>query len=119
MVDLYTKRNIEVNYRDDKLEESDPIRIYVQKIKMILFTKKGEVVGDTNFGVDLERLLFKKNLNNEQIKKEVQDQLGIYCSEFDKYDTKINVKFYKFNNRDECEINISINNMDVISVRTF
>jgi len=119
MIDIYTKRNIEVNYRDDKLDELDPIKIYIQKIKMILFTSKGEIIGDSNFGVDLERLLFKKNLNNEQIKKEIQDQIGQYCSEYSTYDTLIDVKFYKFSNRDECEINIRINNIDVISIRTF
>lgn len=119
MLDIYTKRNIEVNYRDDKLDESDLLRIYVQKIKMILFTRKGEIVGDNNFGVDLERLLFKKNLNNDQIKTEIQDQIGQYCAEFSTYDTVIDVRFYKFPNRDECEINIRINNIDVISIRTF
>jgi hypothetical protein len=118
MIDIYTKRNVEASWVN-KLDETDPIKIYIQKIKMILFTKKGEVIGDPNFGINLESMLFHKFLNNEQIKNDLEQQISMYCQEFDKYQTSIDVKFYKLTNKDECEISISINDIQAITIRTF
>lgn len=117
-MEIYTKRSIEVNYNETKLEENDPIRIYIQKIKMILFTRRGETT-DFNFGVNLEQMLFKKNLDNAKIKSEIENQISSYCDEYREYQTTVDVKFYKMNNHDECEINISVNGMNVIDIKTF
>lgn len=117
-MELYTKRNIEVNYNETKLEENNPILIYIQKIKMILFTRKGETP-DFNFGVNLEQMLFKKNLDNTKIKNEIENQISGYCDEYREYETTVDVKFYQMNNHDECEINIMVNGINVIDIKTF
>jgi hypothetical protein len=45
---------------------------------MILFTKKGEVLGEPGLGMNLESMLFEKNVSAYEIKKEFQKQLAIY-----------------------------------------
>ncbi len=38
------------SYNDNEIIQSDPINVIVQKMEMILFTDKGDFVGDPNFG---------------------------------------------------------------------
>lgn len=119
VVDLYTKREGEIRYSETQFDETDPIRIYVQKIKMILFTQPGEIVGNPGFGVNLERLLFQKSLSAQSIRNNIINQIGYNCEEFNDYETNVEVTFYSVGGHDECKIDILINNLNVLSLKTF
>lgn len=117
-MDIYTKRNIEYLYSEDILEETNELREYIQKIKMILFTRPGET-NDLNFGMDLEYQLFKTNLTNSQLEDMLKHQISTYCPEYSNFQTNIIVKFYNMGSHDECEITIGINNSSSITIKTF
>jgi len=117
MSELYTKRSIEINYIEDALEEDNPLMIYLQRIKMLLFTRPGDVYGDPNFGIHLERLLFHTNLSNFIIKKTIEDQISLYCPEYTTIKTDVEVKFYKYTSHEECEISISLDGTKVITLK--
>ncbi len=115
-MDIYTKRDIELNYIENQLEEADEIKEYIQKIKMILFTKKGETT-DPNFGANLEYLLFNKNLSAQTIENELVKQISVYCPEYNDIKTDIGVNFYIVGSKEECEIIISIENKPIITLK--
>ena len=43
----------------------------IANLKMLLLTKKGELVGDLNFGTDLVYVLFQPNGNSDEIKEQI------------------------------------------------
>jgi hypothetical protein len=85
---------------------------------MILFTKKSDIYGNFSFGLDLESLLFKKNLSAKKIEQELLHQIRAFCPEYQTYKTDVDVVFYKYPNREETQINISIENIRVITIQT-
>lgn len=65
----------------NKIIEDDVIRVIVQKYEMILFTNKGELFGDPDFGCDLPILLFQTRISAQNVKKIIQNQINTYISE--------------------------------------
>jgi hypothetical protein len=51
MRDFYIVSDFEPGYDPNKLEVSSDLESTIQQIKMTLFTRKGEVLGDPGFGV--------------------------------------------------------------------
>ena len=57
-IDFYIKNINEPKFNDTLIVEDDIINVIIQKYKLIIFTNKGDVLGDPNFGADIELLLF-------------------------------------------------------------
>ncbi len=55
--DFYIEYPGHPRFRDLQIIEDDVVRIILQKWEMILFTNKGELFFEPNFGGDLEKLL--------------------------------------------------------------
>jgi phage baseplate assembly protein W len=43
----------------------------ISNLKMLLLTKKGELIGDINFGTDLVFVLFQPNANSDELKEQI------------------------------------------------
>lgn len=43
----------------------------IANLKMLLLTKKGELIGDINFGTDLVNILFEPNTDNPELKEDI------------------------------------------------
>jgi phage baseplate assembly protein W len=65
----------------NKIIEDDVIRVIIQKYEMILFTNKGELFGDPDFGCDLPILLFQTRISAQNVKRIIQNQINIYITE--------------------------------------
>ena len=53
----------------------------------LLLTEQGERVNEPNFGVGLKNLLFESNVNVEQLKENINQQISIYIPEISLVDT--------------------------------
>lgn len=90
----------EIYIRDEKdpyfepgvIDYSNEMENIVSQVKMILGTRKGQVLGDYDFGVDLEYMVFNTRVAASQVKEKIEDQISQY------------VKKSK-NVRIECEVN--------------
>lgn len=78
---IYMRLPNERNFNFNKIENDDDYEELISKIKMILFTKKGEVMGEVHLGLDLKQYLFKYNLPIEAIKRDFYNQLSYYAQE--------------------------------------
>jgi len=107
--DLYMRDPSDPNYQSGMLEISNEIEILIAQVKMIINTRKGEVLGDPNFGANLEDLLFTFNLNQYSINSILTDQIKMYCPLGDKYAISFQVNFAKGTVRDICVIDVVIN----------
>jgi phage baseplate assembly protein W len=79
--DFYIKYKEHPKFNSTSLIEDDIVRVIVQKIEMILFTNKGEVIGDPNFGGDLIEYLHNTNVSAENVKEKLIEQIDEYIPE--------------------------------------
>jgi hypothetical protein len=79
----------------NKIVEDDLIRVIIQKYEMILFTNKGELLGDPDFGCDLPRLLFQTKVSAQGVKKIILQQIQKYIVELSNTNFGLQVTFFQ------------------------
>jgi hypothetical protein len=79
--DFYFRDQTDPAFRADQLEVYDSLEETLQQVKMTLFTRKGEVLGEPNFGIDVEKYLFEFTVDPFSLSKEATDQLNTYVGE--------------------------------------
>lgn len=78
----------------NKIIEDDPIRVIVQKYEMLIFTNKGDLLGDPDFGCDLQRLLFETKVSDVRVKSLISQQIDKYVPEISGINYELDVVFY-------------------------
>lgn len=115
--DIYIRNPLDPNYKVNVLEHADPIESIISKIKMILGTRQGEVLGDFNFGVGIEDLIFETRIPKFQLEEDIRRQVNEYISEAADYKIDPVVTFGKSNEGyDFCVIDIYIDEEKVLGV---
>jgi len=114
-IDLYIHYPGHPDYIPLELIEDDVVKVIIQKYEMILFTNKGEVLGEPNFGGDLTLLLHETKLSSESVQGELMAQIADYIPEIDKMSYELTVNFYDDPERyqEYMEINFTINGYEV------
>jgi hypothetical protein len=107
--EVYIINQYEGGYQPDKIEEDDSVRALIQKIKMIMFTRKGEVLGDPDFGISLEDLLFEFGFSANELRRAFDQQISKYVTEANDFDLKLDINFVPGTVRDVVYIDIFIN----------
>jgi len=100
-------------YNDRRIIEDRPIEFIVQKLENILFTNQGDVLGDPNFGANLEYYLWSTNVPANRIEKEIQEQIDIYLDELNTYNYEFSVDLFEGTVRDILYVNFRIRDIDV------
>ena len=108
MREIYNRDPLDPSYNPYQIETTDPVEICVGQLKMMLLTNKGEVLGDTKFGLNLEELIFSLNLSESSIRKELDLFLKIYIPLFRKLGASYDLKFYVGTERDIATIDFKI-----------
>ena len=108
------------NFKSSEFIEDEVVRVIVQKYEMIIFTNKGEVLGEPNFGADLLLLLHETRLSSESIKGNIMAQIADYIPEIDQVGYELNVYFYDDPERyqEYMEIQFTISGYDVFTTIT-
>lgn len=78
----------------NKIIEDDPIRVIIQKYEMLIFTNKGDLLGDPDFGCDLQRLLFETKVSDVRVKSLISQQIDKYIPEISGINYELDVVFY-------------------------
>ena len=104
------------HYKEGILEINDELEMLIGQIKMLLFTNTGEVLGQPDFGINLEEQLFTFNLNESALKTMLQEQTVRFIPLADKYNVQYQARFVRGTTRDMCVIDISINNVHQFGV---
>lgn len=100
-------------YNQYRITEERRIELLLQKLELCLMTNKGEVLGDPDFGCDLEYYLWRTDASKESIKSTIYEQVNRYISELLNYDFKAEVEIFEGTVRDIMFINITVKNSDV------
>jgi hypothetical protein len=91
--DINITYNGHPRFNINQLEEDDLIYVVVNKFEMILFTNKGEVLGDPDFGGDLYFYLHSTKVSAEFVRKDLINQISNYIPELQGVDYKLEVTF--------------------------
>ena len=57
--DFYMRTETDPLFREDQIEEYDEIEACVNQIRMTLLTRRGEDLGEPDFGLEIESYLFE------------------------------------------------------------
>ena len=79
----------------NKIVEDDVIRVIIQKYEMLLFTNKGELLGDPDFGCDLPKLLFQTKVSADGVRKIVIQQIRKYIPELSTTNFQLEASFFQ------------------------
>ena len=79
--DFYLRPETDPAYRPEQLEVHEDLESALQQIKMTLFTKKGEVLGEPDFGLEVEKYLFEFTIDPFALTKEAGGQINKYVGE--------------------------------------
>lgn len=100
---------LEPGYLPGAFEVTDSVKTVIQKIKMILFTRQGEILGDTSFGMSLEDLLFEFKFSKSELNQKFGEQLANYVPESSDFEVRFEVNFVPGTVRDLAYIDIYVN----------
>lgn len=111
--DLVIRYDGHPKYVANKIIEDDEIEVIVQKLEMILFTNKGEVLGDLNLGANLEYYLWQTRVSEGNIKKIVEEQINTYIPELIKIGYSLDLYLYEGEYRDILSLEFVIRGYNV------
>lgn len=100
-------------YSSTRVLEDRTIEFVVQKLENVLFSNKGDVLGDPDFGANLEYYLWSTNVPVNKIESEVRSQIAVYIPELTFYQYSLSVEIYEGTYRDILQINIKIKDTNV------
>lgn len=85
-VDFYFRNPSDPAYREGILQTNDDLENTLQQVRMTLLTKKGEVLGEPDFGFGMEQYLFEfDSIPLSLINKDANEQIEEYVLYSRKY----------------------------------
>jgi phage baseplate assembly protein W len=113
--DIYSRGPAENKYTSNTIDVTDGISQLILKIENVLFTRRGDVLGVSEFGCNLEDMLFSIVLNEAVIQQRIESQIQSYCLVDDaKYGIDVRVSFFEAEGRNGALVDIFINEQRVI-----
>lgn len=109
-MDFYIKTFGDPNYDPNKIQSSSEVAQLITQLETLLFTKKGEVLGNYDFGIDLEKFIFTLQYNTGMIKAEIEKEIYKYVPLAKKYNTKVDVEMAELQSSSIMFVNITIDN---------
>ena len=114
--DFYIRYQGHPLYKDGEIITDDVINVIVNKVEMVLFTNKGDFIGDVSFGTNLSTYLWSTSVSADYIQNVIQEQFDQYIPELKNYNTTLNVQLMEGTLADILVVNITINDVNVQAI---
>lgn len=76
--EIYIRDTSDPYYDPTIIDYSNEVEDAISQVKMILGTNPGQVLGDYEFGVDLEYMVFGTKKTAEEVTEKIQQQIKSY-----------------------------------------
>lgn len=76
--EIYIRDENDPFYDPNMIDYTNEIENVISQIRMILGTKPGEMLGDYNFGVDLEYIVYNTKKSAEELADTIRNQIRTY-----------------------------------------
>jgi len=93
--DFYIKYEGHPKYRSNLIIEDDIVSVIIQKYELLLFTNKGELLGQPEFGCNLEELLFQTKVSSQFVVDTINNQIRQFIPEMVNMNYRLSVEFVK------------------------
>ena len=114
--DLYIKNPKDPNFVYGIYQHDDAIESIITKIKMILNTRQGQTLGDINFGIAIEDLVYETRINKRELEEKIRRQIYQYVSESSDYKIDPKVSFGRAEGYDYCVIDFLIDGNKTLGI---
>jgi len=118
--EIYCRMPGDPGYQENTVETPNEIESILQRVRICLGTKPGEVLGDPTFGIDLEEYIYNMSVDVNMIETQVRDLLVQYALKGYTEDFDIEVKAYYGKNitdaSDYILLDIYINNIKYMGI---
>ena len=91
--DCYVKYEGHPRYSPLEVIEDEIVEVIVQKIEVLLFTNRGELLGEPGFGADLEKYLHETRVSGDFVERQIIEQIAEYIPELDSFGYTLDVTF--------------------------
>jgi hypothetical protein len=103
-------------YKENEIVSEDPLKVIINKIEMVLFTNKGDFMGDVDFGANLPFYLWQTQVSAEFIQQTIQQQFDAYIPELEQFNTSLTVEITEGDFQDILFVNVEIDEVQVRAV---
>jgi hypothetical protein len=114
--DFYITWKGHPKFKEGEIIVEDVLRVIINKIELLLFTNKGEFIGDVDLGCDLEYYLWQTNVSTEFIKNIIQEQFDKYIPELINYNYTLNLEMMEGTIADILVVDITLNDVNVKAI---
>jgi hypothetical protein len=115
-MDFYVKTIGDPNYDPYKVHSESEVAQLIGQIETTLFTNRGEVLGEPDFGCNLEDLVYSLGYNEVQIQGIVNEQFKRFVPLAAKFNVEVLVSFYRGEVRDIAQIDVTIDSKYQVGV---
>jgi len=91
-MEFYVKNIGEPNYKSDVMQQDSELSMLLTQIQTMLFTRKGEVLGQPNFGANLEDYVYELRYNDYQLKTVIDNQIAEFIPLASKYNVSVGIE---------------------------
>ena len=91
-MDFYIKTFGDPSHNPTKLQTSAEVSQLITQLETLIFTKKGEVLGNPNFGLDLEKYIYTLQYNPNMLRGEVEKEIYNNIPLAEKYNVQVDVE---------------------------
>lgn len=117
--ELYIRSPQDPNYKSNVIiAHEDLVEAIITRVRMILGTRNGDVLGSYDFGVNIEDYVFSTNFNARSIEEKINYQIATYVAPMaGDYSVSCKVSIGKNNTGyDYAIIDILINNKKMVGI---
>jgi len=112
--EIYTRSADDPAFDPTVIEVTDPLEMLLTKIRMVLGTSNGEVLGDYSMGIGLEEMVFKTKMSSSEVEKKIQTQFDEYVNGDGGYKVSAKVKFgHHADGYDYATVDIYVNDLRI------
>ena len=112
---LYIRYNGHPKYTEGAIITDNYIDSIFNRMEMILFTNKGEVMADLDFGANITDYLWNTFNSTDFLKEQIYIQFDKYLSDISRNNYTLDLYIYEGDFRDICVIKININGNELLA----
>lgn len=108
--DFYIKYEDSDNYNPNKITINTMYEMIIGKLQVVLLSVKGDVLGDSDLGCNLEYYVQKTNVSSDMLEGIIRDQINKYIPEMNRIGYKLSTSFIRGEYNDMALIDIELPN---------
>ena len=109
-MELYIKTIGDPNYDADQIQADEDIQMLLTQIETLIFTNKGEVMGNADFGLNIEDYVYSFRYNDTMLQNMIEEGISRFVPLSYKYPVSVKVEFTPEIERNMVFIDITIDN---------